>query len=311
MRKLGSAVLALAFAIGVSASVSAQPAAMANSQAVIVYNSIPNPIPPNVASEGPEAYAFSQIGDGLALAGATGGKLDTVTVVMSSWACQTGNWYSATCATTPGATYPMPITLNVYSVVSTGTSLEGATPSPAPGTLLATVTQTFALPYRPSTNSANCTGGAWYDSKVQTCFNGFAAPITFNLSSLKVSLPSQIVVGVVYNTSDYGPTPYGDSTACHATTAGCFYDSLNVSTDSDEGNYQAIGSVLDVDGIFVDYTLPGNSCNQSANTDVFGLDATPGCWTVYHPEIQVTAQNLVVKGPGHGNKHHGGEGPLY
>jgi hypothetical protein len=283
---------------------------MANSQAVIVYNSIPNPIPPNVASEGPEAYAFSEIGDGLALARAVGGKLNTVTVVMSSWGCQSGNWYTATCVTAPGATYNMPITLNIYSVVS-GTSLEGASPSPAAGTLLATITQTFALPYRPSTNAANCPGGAWYDSKAETCFSGITAPITFNLSSLKVTLPSQIIVGVVYNTSDYGPKPYGDSTACHATTEGCFYDSLNVSTDSNEGNYQAIGAVLDVDGIFVDHTQSSESCNGSANTGVFGLDASPGCWTGYHPEIQVTATNPTSQGPSHGNKHWGGQGPVY
>lgn len=302
MTKLGSAALGLMFVIGSAAAASAQ--------AVTVYNSIPNPIPPNVASEGPEAYAFSEIGDGLALARAVGGKLNTVTVVMSSWACQSGNWYSANCVTTPGATYTMPITLNIYSVVS-GTSLEGVTPAPAPGALLATITQSFPLPYRPSTSTANCTGGAWYDTKAETCFNGIAAPITFNLSSLKVTLPSQIVVGVVYNTSDYGPSPYGDSTACHGTSEGCFYDSLNVSTDSNEGNYQAIGTVLDVDGIFVEYTLSNESCTGSANAGVFGLDASPGCWTGYHPEIKVTATNPTVQGPGHGNKHWGGQGPIY
>jgi hypothetical protein len=300
--KLGFAALAIAFFIG--------GASTAIAQTVTVYNSVPNPIPPNVASEGPEAYSFSQLGDGLALAGAVGGKLDTVTVVMASWACQSGTWYAGTCVTKAGATYSMPITVNVYSVVS-GTSLQGASLSPAPGTLLATMTQTFALPYRPSTSAANCTGGAWYDAKAETCFNGIAAPITFNLSSLKVTLPSQIIVGVVYNTSDYGPSPYGDGTACHATTQGCFYDSLNISTDSNEGFYQAIGSVLDVDGIFVDYTNAANSCNASATIDVFGLDASPGCWTGYHPELKVTAQNPNKYGHAHGDRHNGVEGPVY
>jgi hypothetical protein len=193
----------------------------------------------------------------------------------------------------------MPITLNVYSVVS-GSSLEGVPDSPAPGTLLATITQTFALPYRPSTDPGNCStdAGAWYDKISKTCFHGIAAPITFNLSSLKITLPGKIIVGVVYNTSDYGPKPYGDSTACHATTEGCFYDSLNVSTDSNGGMYQAIGSVLDTEGIFFDYTLSNESCNGAAATNVFGLDSGTGCWTGYHPEIQVTAQNLKP-GPPH------------
>jgi hypothetical protein len=283
-------------------------AAISSAQTVIVYNSIPSPIPPNVASEGPEAYAFSELGDGMALAGPSGRTLQKVTVVMSSWACTSGNWYTATCVTTPGATYTLPITLNVYSVV-TGASLQGASPAPAVGSLLATVTEKFALPYRPSTNTVNCSGGAWYDSKTQTCWNGFAAPITFDLSSLRVALPSQIIVGVEFNSSDYGPTPIGDSTPCHATTAGCFYDSLNVSTDSNGGFYQAIGSVLNVDGIFVDYTSPANSCNGSATPLVFGLDASPGCWTGYHPEIQITAQkNPNERTYLHGGLHNGRNG---
>jgi hypothetical protein len=263
----------------------------AATQTVTVYNSIPNPLPANVASEGPEAYAFSQLGDGFILAGPTGRKLEKITVVLSSWACTSGSWYSTTtpCVTTPGATFTLPITVNVYSVVP-GESLEGATPAPAVGALLATETQSFALPYRPSANTKNCTGGAWYDPRAQSCYNGLAVPITFDLSSSNVALPSQIIVGIQYNTSDYGPNPIGDSAPCHATTQGCFYDSLNISTDSNNGFYQAVGSVLDVDGIFVNYTSAANACSTSATTGVFGLDATPGCWTGYHPEIQVTAK---------------------
>jgi hypothetical protein len=256
---------------------------------VIMYNSIPNPIPANVTSVGFEAVALSQLGDGLMLSGPAGRTLDKVSVVMSSWACTSGNWFTTgSCVTTPGATYTIPITVNIYSVVS-GASLEGDSPAPAPGVLLATRTQSFAIPYRPSSDSVNCDGQHWYDKQAQTCFFGLTSPITFDLSSLKVKLPSKVIVGFQYNTSDYGPSPIGDSTACHATTAGCFYDSLNVSADSNEGFYQAIGSVLDVDGIFLNFTLPFNSCSGNVPTGVFGLDATSGCWTGFHPEIQITA----------------------
>jgi uncharacterized membrane protein len=79
-------------------------ATLALSQTQTVYNSIPKPLPANVASEGPEAYAFSELGDGLALTANTG-TLGQVTVIMSSWACQSGNWYSGNCVTTPGATF--------------------------------------------------------------------------------------------------------------------------------------------------------------------------------------------------------------
>jgi hypothetical protein len=263
---------------------------------VVMFNSIPNPTPGNIASEGPEAYAYSQIGDGLMLAGAAGRTLDKVTVVMSSWACVSGNWYGpANCATPAGSTYTLPITVNIYSVVSTGETLEGDSPAPAPGTLLATLTQDFTLPYRPSSDTVNCVGGPWYDSTTQTCYNGIAAPITFDLSSLKVKLPKKIIVGFQFNSTHYGPSPIGQSAPCfsavvNGTTPGCFYDSLNVSTDDNNGYFRAIGSVLDVDGIFFNYTNAGNSCNGAATTGVFGLDAAPGCWTGYHPEIQVTAR---------------------
>src|SRR5579872_3790465 len=86
-------------------------------QTTVVYNSIPKPLPGNVASEGPEAYAFAELGDGLGLAGAAGGTLSQVTVVLSSWGCQTGNWYSGTCTTAPGATFSQPITVKVYETV--------------------------------------------------------------------------------------------------------------------------------------------------------------------------------------------------
>lgn len=263
---------------------------------VVMFNSVPNPIPGNIASEGPEAYAYSQIGDGLMLAGPAGRTLDKVTVVMSSWACQSGNWYGpADCVTSPGATFTLPITINIYSVLLTGETLEGDSPAPGPGTLLASVTQEFALPYRPSSDTVNCTGGPWYDSKSQSCYNGLAAPITFDLSSLKVKLPKRIIVGIQFNSTHYGPNPIGQSASCYSavvngTTPGCFYDSLNVSTDNNNGYYQAIGSVLDVDGIFFNYSNPGaEACSSPFTTGVFGLDAGPGCWTGYHPEIQVTA----------------------
>jgi hypothetical protein len=283
-----SALFALAWIMGAAAVPS-------NAQGFPVYNSIPFPLPPDVYSEGPEAYAYTQIGDGVSLAAPHGSKLDQVTVIMSSYACVTGNWYTpGTCVTPPGSTYTIPITLNIYSVV-TGTSLEGVTPAPAPGALLATVTKSFAIPYRPSGNSVNCSAATYslfYDARTQTCNYGFASPITFDFSSLNVTLPSQIILGVQFNTTHYGPNPIGQGAACFSTVAGCFYDSLNVSTDSDRGAFLGVGSVLNVNGIFFDYVNPGNSCNGAATPGVFGLDASPGCWTGYHPEILITAKKF-------------------
>ena len=118
------------------------------------------------------------------------------------------------CVTTPGATFSEPITLNIYSVGANN----------VPGSLLASDTQTFAIPYRPSASdptghsAAGCTasGGQWYDSTDGTCDNGLATNITFALSSQNVVLPNNVIYGIAYNTSDYGAVPYGDATACHA-----------------------------------------------------------------------------------------------
>jgi hypothetical protein len=56
----------------------------------IIFNSVPSPLPGNVASEGPEAYFYREIGDAIVFPSGTGGTLTTVTVVMSSWAAQAG-----------------------------------------------------------------------------------------------------------------------------------------------------------------------------------------------------------------------------
>ncbi len=52
-----------------------------------------------------------------------------------------------------------------------------------------------------------------------TCYNGFAFNITFDMSSLNLTLPNDIIVGIAYNTQTYGAAPIG--------VAGP-YNSLNV-----------------------------------------------------------------------------------
>jgi hypothetical protein len=54
-----------------------------------------------------------------------------------------------------------------------------------------------------------------------------------------VTLPKTFVFGIAYNTSDYGSVPYGDATACHSSTEGCGYDSLNVGLSYDPDNLNA------------------------------------------------------------------------
>lgn len=246
-----------------------------------IYNNIPIPQPGNVASVGFEATGTSEFGGQVAFAGSDR-QSPTVTVLMSSWGCQSGHWTSGDCTTTPGSTFSVPITLNVYNVGS-GNSV---------GSLVTTITQTFNIPFRPSADHVNCPGvsqnvdpnsigGKWYDGA--TCYNGFATPISFSLTG--VTLPNNAIVSVAYNTSDYGAVPYGHSNLCNATTAGCGYDSLNVGVD----NALAAGTQPTPSDAY-QLTLY-DSCSNGAVTP-FGIDT--GCWTGNQPAFKVDASTPTV-----------------
>src|SRR5437660_318524 len=107
------ASLALMLVIGAAATATAEPR-----DPNIIYSSIPKQLPGNVASEGPEAYAFKELGDGIVPAPGSGGTFDKVKVILSSWGCTSGHWYSSDCVTQPrNAKFNHPITLNIYSVI--------------------------------------------------------------------------------------------------------------------------------------------------------------------------------------------------
>ena len=112
-----------------------------------IYDNIPNPMPGNLPSVGYAATQAEEFGDRL-LFGGTARTLTTVVQGMSSWGCESGHWNTGNCVTTPGATFSHPITLNIYNV-GLGNQV---------GSLIGTVTQTFAVPYRPSADNTNCTG---------------------------------------------------------------------------------------------------------------------------------------------------------
>lgn len=241
----------------------------------VIYDSTVNPQPGNLPSVGAQAYAFNELGDGITFAG-TARNAKTVTVTMSSWGCQTGAWNSADCVTTPGATFSIPITLNIY-----------AAGSPAPGSLIDTRTQTFAIPYRPSSDNANCTGGRWYQASTAACFNGLANNITFDLSSLNIILPNSVVYGIVYDTTSYGPNPIGTSAACFTSSAGCFYDSLNIAL----APVVTVGTKPFFNTLYQNTIYPGFYCDGGLDgTGTFRLDSpTSACWGGYVPAAQFTA----------------------
>lgn len=245
-------------------------------KASVVYNStLPNGPRSNLPSVGPEAYAFNEFGNQINLAG-TARRLNSVTVTLSSWACVQGTWFAGTCSTPSGSTFTQPITLNIYNPSADG----GLTP----GSLIASATQTFSVPYRPSASSL-CTGGRWYETSSKSCFNGLASDVTFSFSG--VTLPDTVVYGIVYNSSHYGLAPQGEATACYTTTAGCPYDSLNIglSTETDV----TAGSDPNPGTVWQNSPIAGEYCD-GGTVNTFRLDSpTSACWTGYVPAVQFKA----------------------
>jgi hypothetical protein len=245
----------------------------------VVYNSIPSPQPGNVPSEGGEAYSFAELGDQVEFS-SSGGVVSSVDVLMSSWGCESGHWFDDTCQTTAGATFSHDITLSLYNV----------DPGDAVGSLIATKTQTFAVPYRPSADDTNCTGadaGKWFNGT--TCFNGYATTITFDLSSTGVVLPAKVIASISFNTSHYGYNPIGEGAACYTSSGGCPYDSLNIGLDTAS---PTVGNDVLPDDAYLFGQNGGAYCDSGAGgIDVFRLDA--GCWTGYTPAMRFT----MIDGP--------------
>jgi len=275
------------FAVVASAAVSAAPVTP-------IYNNIPSPLPGNLPSWGFEATGTQEFGDRVGFT-TTARRLVSVTQTMSSWACQLGHWYSGDCVTTPGATFTHSVTMNLYNVAAGN----------APGTVIGTKTQTFVMPYRPSTDPINCTGGRWFDGS--TCFNGKAFTITFDFSAQNLNLPNQVIFGVAYNTTHYGYSPMGETTACFMappTTGGCPYDSLNVAL-ADPATTLTAGTQPAPNDAYQDTKY--SSCTNGA-IHPFGLDA--GCWTGFKPATEFIAlQCHQADGDGDfgdkdGHKHH-------
>jgi hypothetical protein len=189
-------------------------AAGAAGAAEVVYSDLPEVKPGNVVSEGFEATQTASFGGQVELAG-TARKNPNISVIMSSWACQSGSWFEHNCKTEMGAKFEVPITFSINEVG----------PENSVGALLGSATKTFRIAYRPSA-SAKCTGenaGKWYH--MGTCFNGKAVKI-YQVVKLP-SVPSKFIVTVSYNTSDYGATPQRPQ-PCNGEAQGCPYDSLNV-----------------------------------------------------------------------------------
>jgi hypothetical protein len=207
-----------------------------------IYNSIPSPLPSNLPSQGYQATSTKALGDKIAFLPGSSRNLTTAEFTMSSWACETGSW-NTSCTTSEGATFNHPITLNLYNT--------GAGDSA--GSLIQSVTQTFAIPYRPSADSTCADTRQWKNS-TGSCFNGITHNIIFDLSGITV--PDTVIYSVEFNTMSYGNTPLGVTGP---------YDSLNLALTTDV-NAPYIGTDIDTDGAYWDSTYLGRPAGLSIDT---------------------------------------------
>lgn len=255
----------------------------------VIYSSTVTPLPGNLPSVGGEAYAFNEFGNSVTFSPGSNRNLSKVVVTMSSWGCASGSWFAHNCQTPEDASFSLPITLNIYNPSSDGVH---------PGSRIATVTETFEIPYRPSA-STQCTGGRWYQESSKRCYNGLATNITFKLDH--VTVPDSAIFGITYNTSHYGYAPIGQSAACYSTTAGCGYDSLNIALSEDPTNV-TIGTNTNPGKVWQNSPFGSQYCdNGAAGVGSFRLDSpgTPSCWGTgdataapyYVPAIRVYAGN--------------------
>ncbi len=160
----------------------------------VIYDSIPDPRPGNIPSFGLEAESADEVGDYIRFADGSR-ELDSVTVTMSSWACQGGQWFDGTCLSNAGATFAHDITLNLYHVNS-----EDPTEV---GDLFESVTlEDAAIPFRPSSNPTACGGTHRWEESPGVCYSGKAFEIEFDLNGLMV--PDEIIYGVAFNTDGNG-----------------------------------------------------------------------------------------------------------
>jgi hypothetical protein len=275
------AVAALAVPATTLAAGSSKAAAAATSSAQLYNSTVTVASVGSLPSVGAEAYSFNEFGNEVNL---VGNHLGNVVVTLSSWGCQTGTWNGDNCGTLANATFAVPITFNIYAPPALGSNV--------PGAVIATRTQSFNIPYRPSANFAHCSGasaGEWWDAALHSCFNGKAVDVTFNFSGTVVH-STDVVFGIAYNTTHYGYSPMGESASCFGTSGGCGYDSLNIALTQDDGTGYGgnvtTGSDRYPGTVYQNAAFGADYCDGgTAGVNTFRIDS-PGaasCWGVNSP----------------------------
>jgi hypothetical protein len=212
----------------------------------------------------------------------TARKHAIVTVAMSAWACQEGNWSENTCLTPkPKKKFKWPLTLSVYKVGPGGTVGEKVT----------STTREFGMPYRPS-SSAECAAkgspGTWMDAITKQCFHGKAFTLSFHVG-MKTPLPQPAIISLAYNTSNYGAAPTGGKQPCNSNPAGCYYDSLNFAVVEPTEGALTVGSDP-TESQYVNSNWSEMYCGKSESLNTFAPSGVcPAWYEGDQPAIKVEA----------------------
>ncbi len=228
--------------------------ATAPAGATTIYDSIPNPLPPNLPSLGYEATSTAAFGDLIQFASGSR-SLTSVDVTMSNWAKE--STYEPL-GTSTG--YSVPLTLTLYNVDNSGAA-------PAVGTTIASRTIDPTILWRPEATISCGTG--WLAAN-GNCYNGLAQNVAFDF--LGVTVPDQIIFGLSFNTENYGANPTG--------TAGP-YNSLNFGLAT---SGPSVGTEVTPGTLFWDTTYPG--------VTPAGVLSQNSGWSPYVPAIQFQTANV-------------------
>ena len=224
-------------------------------QAEIIFDTIPSPDPAGMASWGYQACSIYELGDYVRFDG-TARNLNTVRAGMVSWAQYDGDYTSGAAYTDPDLTmnetgWQQELTFNIYSVNTSGAQ-------PTVGSLLATKTQTFTMPWAPGDGT-----------------HPYSA-VTFDFSGDNITLPDEVIFGLAFNTQSYGDTPTGYVGPYCSLNLGAFSSSPFVGTD------------VDPETGFIDSTWSGMYGNGTSH--VFAISDGNGDFSAgYRPSVEFSA----------------------
>jgi hypothetical protein len=225
LRKSTITLLAVALSATAIAAVSAAGSSADTHQtSSVLYSSLVSPHsatnPPNewwsLSFGGTNATEF-----GAKINLASQSRLSSATVMLDSQAVGTG-------------TFSVPITFTIYKPGTTGGSV---------GSVLATQTKTFNVPYRPVGDATACAattssifagasndGTQWFNPATGSCYYGVVYAANFNFNGQR-DLPNTVVYGVSYNATS-GPASSLNVLLSTESSAGA----VTVGSDTDPGN---------------------------------------------------------------------------